>query len=340
MEKGLVSIISPCYNREKILWRFLDSVLDQTYKKIQLILIDDGSTDGTLSVIKEYISKFEKAGIRYEYYTKPNGGVSSSINEGLKYVKGEFLCWPDSDDWYEPESIEKRVEFLNDHPEFGIVSSDASAILSDGKTVLKESAAGNTLAKFESKQFELLLEGKSLICCICHMVRTEAFFLTHPGKRIFDSRYGQNIQMLLPVYYSYDRGYIDEILAHYLVLDSSLSHLNTGYKEELAYRNSIELLTTETLKSIPLSDNENKKYTEYCHVNNTRRRLILATKYEDIEYAKIQIKELFLYKKIKAKDLLMYIKLHIKNMWGGVKPQTDIYNSYNIITENGGVLCA
>ena len=120
MEKGLVSIISPCYNREKILWRFLDSVLNQTYKKVQLILIDDGSTDATLSVIKEYVSKFEKAGIRYEYYTKPNGGVSSSINEGLKYVKGEFLCWPDSDDWYEPESIEKRVEFLNDHPEFGL----------------------------------------------------------------------------------------------------------------------------------------------------------------------------------------------------------------------------
>lgn len=324
-EKGVVSIISPCYNREKILYRFLDSILVQTYKKIQVIMIDDGSEDNTVHVLESYIDKFKKAGISYEYHLKNNGGVSSAINEGLKYVKGEFLCWPDSDDWYEPESIKKRVDFLNLHPEFAIVSNDASAILADGKTVFRSSAAGNTQVKFEPNQFNLLLEGNSMICCICHMVRTEAFFATHPDGKIFNSRYGQNIQMLLPVYYRYKRGFIDEILAHYLVLETSLSHENNSFEKEIAYRENIEKLTIATLKSIEMPTDEREKYIYLCHIRNTRRRLKLADKYHNKLYAKKQVKELIRFRELKGRDLLMYIKAVSKNiLLGGNAKQIEL----------------
>lgn len=309
MEKGLVSIISPCYNREKILWRFLDSVLDQTYKKIQLILIDDGSTDGTLSVIKEYISKFEKAGIKYEYYSKPNGGVSSAINEGLKYVKGEFLCWPDSDDWYEPDAMEKRVRFLKENPKYAIVSCDAVCSYEKAKSSVLQYVSGKTKERWKENQFWLMLKGKTLVCPICHMVRTEAFWYCHPDRKIYDSRHGQNIQMLLPIYYFFKRGFIDEVLCHYLVLEGSLSRSADTFQKKLSYREAIEKLTIETLKSIQMPQREQKKCLKYTKVKNTRRKLILARNFKEKEFAKKQIEKLIELKSVRFKDIMVYLKI-------------------------------
>lgn len=308
MEKGLVSIISPCYNREKILWRFLDSVLSQTYKKLQLILVDDGSTDNTRLVMQDYKSKFEDAGIRYEYYSKPNGGVSSAINEALKYVQGEFLCWPDSDDWYEPDAIQKRIDFLNAHPEYGIVSCDAVCSYERNDSDVPRFVSGKARERWEENQFRLMLKGKTLVCPICHMVRTEAFWYSHPDKKIYDSRYGQNIQMLLPVYYFYKRGFIDEALCHYLVLEGSLSRSNDTFEKKLEYRNSIENLMIATLQSIQMPYEEREKYIRYTIVKNTRRRLILARDFKEKEFAKKQIKRLAELKVLSLKDIITYLK--------------------------------
>lgn len=309
MEKGLVSIISPCYNREKILWRFLDSVLNQTYKKLQLILIDDGSTDNTLSVMHDYISKFEGTGIRYEYYWQPNGGVSSAINEALKYVQGEFLCWPDSDDWYEPEAMEKRVRFLEEYPEYAIVSCDAICSYEDenwrGPRLF---VSGKTKERWKKDQFWLMLKGKTLVCPICHMVRTEAFWYSHPSKKIYDSRHGQNIQMLLPIYYFFKRGFIDEPLCHYLILEGSLSRSDDTFKKKLAYRESIEELTIATLQSIQMSQKEREKYLKYTKIKNIRRKLVLARNFKEKEFAKKQIKQLTELKAVSLKDIITYLK--------------------------------
>lgn len=308
MEKGLVSIVSPCYNREKILWRFLDSILNQTYKKMQVILIDDGSTDGTLVVMKAYESRFSEAGILYEYYIKPNGGVSSAINEGLKYVKGEFLCWPDSDDWYEPEAMEKRVEFLRAHPEYGIVSCDAVCTSGEAEDNILRYVSGKTKERFESNQFWLMLKGKTMVCNICHMVRTEAFFATHPSKTIFDSRHGQNIQMLLPVYYHFKRGFIDEALCHYMIFENSLSRSSDTFEKKLAYRDSIEELTTATLREIQMPEKEQAKYIRFIATNNTRKRLILAKQYKKKKFAKKQLERLIDLRTVKIKDFIAYFQ--------------------------------
>lgn len=309
MIKGLVSIISPCYNREKLLYRLLDSILEQTYRDIQVILIDDGSTDATGKVARDYVSEFENAGMSLEYYYQENGGVSSAINNGLRYVKGEFLCWPDSDDWYDKNSIQKRVEFLNKHPEYGIVSSDADVFYERDLTKAQETVSGKVKERLEEKQFKLMLKGRSLVCPICHMVRTEAFFDTHPDRQIYNSRHGQNIQMLLPVYYKYKRGFIDEILCHYLVMENSLSRSDDTFEKRLHYRNDIETLTVETLKSIKMPDDEREKYIRFTRIKNTRRRLKLAKEYGNRLFAKKQIDELIKQKALNLKDIITYIRI-------------------------------
>ena len=309
MLKRYVSIITPCYNREKILYRFLDSVLQQSYKKIHMIMIDDGSSDNTLSVIKSYKSKFESNGMLYEFYSKKNGGVSSAINEGLKYVKGEFLCWPDSDDWYATEAIKTRVDFLNKHPDYGIVTCDADIYYEDNPSIVKGYVSGKAKERFDEHQFKHMLEGKTLVCPICHMVRTNAFFATHPKRKIYDSRHGQNIQMLLPIYYSYKRGFIDEALCHYMVIANSLSRRDDTFEKKMDYRNAIETLMIETLNDIEMPNVEREKYIAFTKMKNTRRRLNLAVQFNKVDCAKEQLRALKQMKALGIKDLINYMKL-------------------------------
>ena len=102
MEKDLVSIIVPIYNVEKYLRRCVDSIINQTYKNIEIILIDDGSPDNCNIICDEY-TKIDK---RIKVVHKKNGGLASARNAGLDIAKGEYICFVDSDDWIEKNMIE------------------------------------------------------------------------------------------------------------------------------------------------------------------------------------------------------------------------------------------
>ncbi|WP_103669792.1 glycosyltransferase [Pseudanabaena sp. BC1403] len=101
----LVSIIIPCYNAEKWIGDCIDSALSQTYKPIEVIVIDDGSTDASLSIIKKYGNK-----IRLASY--PNSGPSASRNRGFQISKGHYIQFIDSDDYISPVKIKEQIEFL------------------------------------------------------------------------------------------------------------------------------------------------------------------------------------------------------------------------------------
>ena len=119
--KPLVSIITPCYNGTTYVHRLVESVLNQTYDHIELIFINDGSTDNTEEIVLSYKSKFEERGIGFTYVYQENAGQAAAVNKGLKIFKGEYLTWPDSDDWMTEDCIEKKVDFLEQHPEYGMV---------------------------------------------------------------------------------------------------------------------------------------------------------------------------------------------------------------------------
>ena len=101
----MVSVIVPCYNAEKYLKRAVDSLLNQTYKDIEIILINDGSVDKTQFLIEEYAEKDN----RIKVVNKPNGGPSSARNKGINVAKGEYIAFVDSDDYVEPTYIESLV---------------------------------------------------------------------------------------------------------------------------------------------------------------------------------------------------------------------------------------
>lgn len=99
----LVSIVMPSYNAEKTIGRAIESVLNQTYKNIELVVVNDGSVDGTLEKIREYKDT------RIRVVNQPNGGLSNARNTGINHASGDYLTFIDSDDWYEETFIEKHL---------------------------------------------------------------------------------------------------------------------------------------------------------------------------------------------------------------------------------------
>ncbi len=102
-KRPLVSIVVPCYNVEKYISCCLDSLVDQSYSNVEIILIDDGSTDRTSELIREYADKYSNV----FYHFRENGGLSAARNSGIALAKGEYIAFVDSDDWVEPDYIEK-----------------------------------------------------------------------------------------------------------------------------------------------------------------------------------------------------------------------------------------
>jgi glycosyltransferase involved in cell wall biosynthesis len=113
-----VSIIIPTHNYARFLGEAIQSVLDQTYKDFELIVVDDGSTDNT----KEVVSSFKDDRIRYMY--QDHVGVSAAQNMALRIARGEYITGLSADDIYLPQNVEKKVELLDSRPDIGLVCSD------------------------------------------------------------------------------------------------------------------------------------------------------------------------------------------------------------------------
>ncbi|MCP2520499.1 glycosyltransferase [Candidatus Aminicenantes bacterium AC-708-M15] len=105
-----VSVIIPTYNRASFLKEAIESVLNQEYSDFELIIIDDGSTDNTKEIIKQYEGKLK-------YYYQSHKGVSPARNAGLKLARGDFIAFLDSDDLWKKEKLKIQVEFMKSHPE-------------------------------------------------------------------------------------------------------------------------------------------------------------------------------------------------------------------------------
>ena len=105
-----ISVIIPVYNTEERLKRCLDSVVAQTFKDFECIVVDDGSKDLSPQIIDEFAAKDS----RFTAIHKPNGGVSSARNEGLKVAEGEWVVFLDSDDTIKPNHIEAMLSVVED----------------------------------------------------------------------------------------------------------------------------------------------------------------------------------------------------------------------------------
>lgn len=123
----LISIIIPIYNAEKFLARCIDSILSQRVEDFELLLINDGSKDNSLSICNDYVQRDS----RIKVYDKPNGGVSSARNCGLDNATGEYVMFVDADDWLSSDALEMFSAYI---PDYDFVRMNILAEYADGTT--------------------------------------------------------------------------------------------------------------------------------------------------------------------------------------------------------------
>ena len=118
MDNPLVTILMPVYNAELYLKRAIESILNQTYKNIEFLIINDGSTDNSLAIIKSYS---DKRIVLIE--NDKNSGLIYSLNIGLKKASGKYIARMDADDISYPTRIQKQCAFMENHNEIGILGT-------------------------------------------------------------------------------------------------------------------------------------------------------------------------------------------------------------------------
>lgn len=164
LEQPLVSIITPSYNQANFLEETIRSVLDQGYPNLEYIIVDGGSTDGSLEIIQKYADRLAW------WVSEPDQGQTDAINKGFSQAKGEILAWLNSDDTYLPAAVAEAVGYLQAHPEIGTVYGDANLIDDEG----------NVIGKFPAKQ----TDNRRLMRGYVHVPQQATFFRAELWRKV------------------------------------------------------------------------------------------------------------------------------------------------------------
>lgn len=132
MEKGLISVIMPVYNTEKYIREAIESILNQTYNKFELLIVDDKSTDKSYDIALEYQNKDKRVKVLKNQKEK---GISGAVNTGIEISKGEYITRMDSDDRSLPTRLEKQYKFLQENKNYNACSVNLYYIDKKGKKI-------------------------------------------------------------------------------------------------------------------------------------------------------------------------------------------------------------
>lgn len=239
----LVSIILPVYNYDSYISETIESVLAQSYPHFELLIINDGSTDGTEKLILEYAHKDSR--ITY-LPNKRNLGVSASRNRGLKEAKGEFIAFIDGDDLWMEEKLEKQMKLFNSHPEIEIINCAGIIIDPEGNEKKTFRALGETVTN--DLILDLLFYCRISALMLTLIIRRS----TLNGNSFFDER--------LQIYE--DRDFIIEHLteSNYLPIEEPLVKLRRHPKQATSTKLYEDIISYKIFSSRVIKKLGNKQW--------------------------------------------------------------------------------
>ncbi len=210
MEDNLVSIITPVYNGEKYIKDCIESVLNQTYKNLEMIIINDGSADNTEKIIKNYMK--ENSIIKYIKLNE-NKGIANARNMGIKKAKGRFIAFLDCDDLYHKDKIKKQVDFMIKNNYFFTYTS--YKLIDENNNDLKR-----VICAREMQDYKSLLKGNN-IGCLTVMIDK----LNINEVLFFSSNHHEDYILWLTILKNNIKAYgLNEILSYYRKTKTSISH--------------------------------------------------------------------------------------------------------------------
>ena len=217
----MVSILVPVYNSEKYLRQCLDSIVNQTYKDLQVVIVDDGSKDNSLSICREYADKYEFI----EVYHQGNAGVASARNALLDKAKGDYTIFIDSDDWIEPDMIEGLLHYIAEY-DLDIVICGSVSEYNDSATAVDTSYCSPLIDNREEAVKKFILHKELNGSLWNKLVKTSLFHNLRFAKDIW---YGEDALMMWQVLQRVNRiGSMPTPYYHYRMNDASISHQTFG----------------------------------------------------------------------------------------------------------------
>lgn len=220
----LVSVVIPCYNHESFVQDSIQSVISQTYQNIELIIIDDGSKDGSVEKIQEIIPACQERFIRFEFRHRPNKGLSATLNEALEWCQGEYYSAIASDDMMLPEKTAIQVNVMQ--------SNDVVAICGAIQNIDENNNLG---VKFEQESrivdFEDIIYSEYTLLAPTQMIRLDLLKVTGGYK---DGMIIEDWYMWLKLMEGGGKClYINDILCYYRKHDDNT--MKNPYKLGLGY---------------------------------------------------------------------------------------------------------
>lgn len=195
-QNNLVSIIVPCYNVGKYLNKCIDSIIEQTYKNIEIILVDDGATDNTGEICDSYALKDSRVKVIHQN----NRGLSAARNKGLENVKGMFLTFVDSDDWLARHAIEYYV-YLQKKYNADIVCGKMCSLLDNGDSIKYITHKTIDVDRTATSE-EAIKSIQQVGCCaVCKLYKTEVF----RNIRFPVGVINEDEEVVLKIYHRYHR---------------------------------------------------------------------------------------------------------------------------------------
>jgi alpha-1,6-rhamnosyltransferase len=268
----LVSIVAPCYNAEKYLEEAIQSIFGQEYPNFEVIIVDDGSTDSSVALLKQLQKSYD-----FQLYSQPNQGVSAALNHGLQYAKGEYVSTPDLDDIMLPESLRIRVDYLSQRPNVGCVGALIIYMDSDGKTIKQQQRDQIRTYDFDQILSQAVVIGAPVALYRMSAMRSAGFYAPHLRVQDFQmtlriARLGYEVHEL-PVCVTRYRRHPNNLSRKYKVLLQADLEAIEPYLSHPGYQSARTQLVNKALKYAVVEDKKEAwkllRSIPWRHMNRT-----------------------------------------------------------------------
>lgn len=250
----MVSVVVCCYNAAKFIDRCFGSLLLQTYKDLEIIFIDDGSTDNSYMLASSYKDKMTNKGMKLVLLRQTNQGAGYAAAYGLLHATGDYIMCFDVDDYLYPESICKMREFLGHNLDYAVVRTNGYRVkefddLSDAKLFVVDESEKKNIDIFSD-----LMLGKTNNWAGSYMVRASVLWKWYPEHKMLASRYGQNLQILAVAAYETKAGFIDEPLMQYIDNPDSFTNSSKTFDRHIELYSEFEKIRFDILDFLQVND--------------------------------------------------------------------------------------
>lgn len=306
IKNNLVSVLIPAYNHENYIQETIESIINQTYPNIELIILDDGSKDKTWEKITELKPKCENRFVKIHFETKQNEGTCITLNKLLKLSSGEFVYIIASDDLAKPQAIEKEVKFLQDNPDYALAVGDNEYVDSMGKQIFRtQKAFTSNIKNAKYKTVKEFLSSKLKIDFLSddfgsYKTLYKENYIPNGyliRKNIFETigNFTKNAPLedfwlMLQISKYKKMKYIDEILFSYRIHDTNTIGNSTRMRELTTQTRNYEQKLLEKYLTNHKNDELLKIYNEgICYYQTGIPNILMLYKYQKINTRTLKV---------------------------------------------------